>query len=92
VPVVGDAVAPFMARPTPTRSHCAPSTHWPYSPLTRRRQPRKSSGDGRRSGSTTSSSAPALPTRSPRSLLRWPDTEPDIGMAATEDVLAACGC
>jgi hypothetical protein len=25
-------------------------------------------------------------------LLRWPDTEPDIGMAATEEVLAACGC
>src|SRR5919204_666855 len=65
-------------RPILTRSHCAPSTHWPYSPLTRRRQPRKSSGDGRRSASPTSSSAPALRTRSPRSLLRWPDTEPDL--------------
>src|SRR5919204_4501181 len=65
-------------RPTPTRPHCAPSIPWPYSLLTRRRQPRKSSGDGRRSASPTSSSAPALRTRSPRSLLRWPDTEPDL--------------
>ena len=53
--------------PTPTLLRFAQRTRWPYSRMTRRPPPRKSSGDGRRSASPTSSSAPTPPTRSLRS-------------------------
>ena len=65
VPVIGDTVAPFMASAaTPTLLRFARRTHWPSFRTTRRRPPRKSSGDGRRSATPTSSSAPTSPTRS----------------------------
>ena len=75
VPVVGDAVAPFMAPPDTDPVALRAIDSLAILPADRRRLPRKSSGDGRKLASPTSSSAPALPTRSPRSLLRWPDTD-----------------
>jgi alkanesulfonate monooxygenase SsuD/methylene tetrahydromethanopterin reductase-like flavin-dependent oxidoreductase (luciferase family) len=42
VPVVGDAVAPFMTPPTRTRPRCARRTRSRYSRATRRRPPRRS--------------------------------------------------
>ena len=67
VAVIGDTVAPFMAPPTPTLLRFARRTRWRYFRMTPRRPPRRSSGDGRRSASPTSSSAPSPPTRSLRS-------------------------
>jgi hypothetical protein len=67
VPVIGDIVAPFTAHPDTDPARCALPTRWRYFRMTRRRPPRKSSGDGRRSASPTSSSAPTSPTRSLRS-------------------------
>jgi alkanesulfonate monooxygenase SsuD/methylene tetrahydromethanopterin reductase-like flavin-dependent oxidoreductase (luciferase family) len=67
VPVIGDSVAAFMAPPTPTLLRFARRTHSPSSRVTRRRPPKKSNADARRSGSPTSSSAPTSPTRSPQS-------------------------
>jgi hypothetical protein len=76
VPVIGDTRAPFMAPPVSTRLRFARRTHWPYFRLTRRLPPKKSSGDGRKSASPISSSAPTSPTRSLRSWLSWPGTRP----------------
>jgi alkanesulfonate monooxygenase SsuD/methylene tetrahydromethanopterin reductase-like flavin-dependent oxidoreductase (luciferase family) len=67
VSVIGDTVAPFMAPPTPIRLRFAQRTRWPHFRMTRRPPPRKSSGDGRRSASPISSSAPTSPTRLLRS-------------------------
>ena len=67
VPVIGDTVAPFMAPPDTDPLRFAGRTRWRYFRMTRRRPPRRSSGDGRRSASPTSSSAPTSPTRSLRS-------------------------
>jgi Luciferase-like monooxygenase len=58
---------PSWRPPTPTLLHFARRTRWPYFRMTRRQPPRKSSGDGRRSASPISSSAPTSPTRSLRS-------------------------
>jgi hypothetical protein len=63
VAVIGDTVAPFMAPPdtdpAALRAAVLPDDPW--------RPPRRSSGDGRRSASPTSSSALTSPTRSLRS-------------------------
>ena len=69
-------VAPFMAPPDTDPAALRAADSLAILPLTRRPRPRKSNGDGRRSASPTSSSAPTSPTRSPRSSLSWPDTSP----------------
>ena len=62
VAVSGDTVAPFMAPPTPTLLRFALSLAiLPDDP----RRPMRSGGDGRRSASPTSSSAPTSPTLAP---------------------------
>jgi alkanesulfonate monooxygenase SsuD/methylene tetrahydromethanopterin reductase-like flavin-dependent oxidoreductase (luciferase family) len=67
VPVIGDNVAPFMAPPDTDLPRFTRRTRWRYFRMTPQRPPRRSSGDGRRSASPTSSSAPTSPTRSLRS-------------------------
>jgi alkanesulfonate monooxygenase SsuD/methylene tetrahydromethanopterin reductase-like flavin-dependent oxidoreductase (luciferase family) len=69
VPVVGDAVAPFMTPQTRTRPRYARRTRSWYSRATRRRPPKKSCDDARRAASHISSSAP---TPLMRSLLSSP--------------------
>ena len=76
VPVIGDSVAPFMAGPDPTPPPSGPQTRWPFSPATPRPPPRRSSGDGRRSVSRISCSAPMSPALSPPSSPSWPDGRP----------------
>jgi alkanesulfonate monooxygenase SsuD/methylene tetrahydromethanopterin reductase-like flavin-dependent oxidoreductase (luciferase family) len=76
VPVIGDAVAPSWRHPIPTLLRFARRTRLQCFQMTRRRPPRRSSGDGRRSASPTSSSASTSPTRSLRSSLSWPDVRP----------------
>src|SRR5689334_3165449 len=62
--------------PTLTLLRFARWTRSPYFRVTRRRPPKKSNDDARKSASPTSSSAPTSPTRSPRSSLTWPDSRP----------------
>nr|WP_219944194.1 LLM class flavin-dependent oxidoreductase [Iamia sp. SCSIO 61187] len=83
VPVIGDAVAPFMAPPDTDPAPCAPPTRWRSCPMTRRRPPRRSTGDGRRSASPPSSSVPTSPTRSHRSSPNWPGADPTRWWART---------
>jgi hypothetical protein len=69
VPVVGDAVSPFMASPdTDPAALRAADSYW-YFQVTRRRPSRKSCDDVRRAASPTLSSAP---TPLMRSLLSSP--------------------
>ena len=67
VSVIGDMSRRLWRPPTRTLLRFARRTRSPYSRMTRRRPPRKSSADGTRSGSPTSSSAPTSQTRSLRS-------------------------
>jgi hypothetical protein len=67
VSVVGDRVAPFMAPPDTDPAVVRAADSLAHFRMIRRRPPRKSSGDGRKSASPTSSSAPISPTRSLRS-------------------------
>jgi hypothetical protein len=78
VPVVGDTVAPFMTAPDTDPVALRAIESLAILPADPSAATRKSGDDGRRSASPTSSSAQAPPTRSPPSLLPWPDTEPEI--------------
>jgi len=73
VPVVGDTVAPFMAPPDTDPAAVRAADSLVALPMTRPPPSRKSSGDGRRSASPTSSSAPTSPIPSLRSSLSSPD-------------------
>ena len=75
VPVVGDAVSPFMAPRPPTPPHCGRPIPWPTCRPTRRRPPTSCVGAGRRPVSPTSPSGRTWRTCSLRSWLSWPDAE-----------------
>jgi alkanesulfonate monooxygenase SsuD/methylene tetrahydromethanopterin reductase-like flavin-dependent oxidoreductase (luciferase family) len=67
VSVIGDTVAPFMAPPDTDPAALRAVDSLSILRMIRRPPPRKSSGDGRRSASRMSSSAPPSPKRSLRS-------------------------